>query len=721
MRWPASFLFFFFATLVWSETAFSQRDHTESLKELAREGIAVYNKNNELGISATDEETIDKAITDYDANVISKILNKKNPALKFRDVYQKTLQGLNTENLEQSAKANSWLETCASENNRRKAHKCTISLGFLAILDDNNNSTLDWSLRSLDIANTFSEQESDYWYAQYQSNELLSIAFILDGNLDGAINAGTRLINSASKTQVQFGVYHFINNLAHLARTEIGPDAAIEILEEVLPTLDSVPVEGQEIMYYALGKNYTFTGDFETAMTYYSSLEKIVQRPDIKRAYLANLAFVSSELRDFDKAKKTAKDAKTLFENNLENSFGLNILKAEKNIAISEGKLALALNIDNEIDRIDDLLQERAISGNRIKLSKSLEIQNEKYQRETDKLQFDAELSSQKASARQTQLFLSFLALSILMAMLLAIYRGFKREQKLNAIIQVKNDTLERTNAHLTRTNENLGNTYRSLKVAHRQAMAGQEAKQKFIGVVGHELRTPLNPIINLASVLEGKATDTKDKALLKAIKNAGKRLHIIVENMLAISSSDKDSRVFIEMVDVVYDVKTIIEEFLPDIKERNQALRKEGSFLNVNVYKHPDLKENQVSNKIIFRSVVRNLVDNALKFTQSGDISLHLRPRRSGPGFEFEIRDTGQGMDINKIDQLMRPFEQAEMGLGRSHEGAGLGLAVVQKYCEQLGAKLDIRSTLNSGTRIIIDFPEPAHETDTGKLLKVA
>ena len=77
--------------------------------------------------------------------------------------------------------------------------------------------------------------------------------------------------------------------------------------------------------------------------------------------------------------------------------------------------------------------------------------------------------------------------------------------------------------------------------------------------------------------------------------------------------------------------------------------------------------------------------------------------------------------MDTDKIDQFMRPFEQAEMGLGRSHEGAGLGLAVVQKYCEQLSAKLSILSTVGKGTRIIIDFPEPVHESETGKLLKVA
>ena len=715
--------FFFALSIVfgYAGSSAAQQSHADSLKELARKGVAVYGEINVSGVLESDERIIDRAITDYDADVISEILNKKEPSLNYRDVYTNTLLGLDTENQPVSTKAKDWLDNCSNSDNKPKAFKCTISLGFLAILDDNNNLTLDWSLKAVDIANSFDETDEGYWYAQYQSNELLSIAFILDGNIDGAINAGDKLINSASKAKVKFGAYHFINNIAYLARTEIGPEAAIDILKEVLPTLDSVPLEGQEIMYYALGKNYTYVNDFEAANKYYTSLEKIVQRPDIKRAYLANMAFVSSKLNDFDKAKKNAAEAKMLFENKLENSFGLNILLAEKNIAISEGKLSLALEIDEEIDRIDELLQERAISGNRIKLSKSLEIQNEKNRRETDKLQFEAQLAAQDATARRTQLLLSTAALIFLMGLVAFIFRSYRREQDLNAEIQTKNEELKDVNADLNETNKDLRRTFDRLKVAHRQAMAGQDAKQKFIGVVGHELRTPLNPIINLSEVLESRETNPKDKALLKAIKNAGKRLHIIVENMLAISSADADSRVFIEMVDVVYETKMVVEEFIPDMRDRNQELKAEGLFLNVNVYKHPDLKLHQINNKIILRSVVRNLFDNAIKFTRHGDIAVHLLPRKQGPGFRLEVRDTGPGMDKTKIEQFTRPFEQAEMGLGRSHEGAGLGLAVVQKYCEQLGASMEIKSTIGKGTTIIVDFPEPAHEIATGKLKKVA
>lgn len=708
-------------SLLWTPAAIAQQDLTESLKELARKGIAVHNEARKSGIIANDEQIIDKAITDYDAEVIARILDKKRPDLKYRRVYAQTLKGLDTENPIGSAEANDWLVECASGENKHVAHKCTISLGFLAILDDNNNLTLDWSLKSLDIANSFGEQNEDYWYAQYQSNELLSIAFILDGNLDGAINAGTRLIDSASKTKVKFGAYHFINNLAYLARTEIGPEAAIEILKEVLPTLDTVPIDGQEIMYYALGKNYTYIGDYEAANNYYSALEKIVQRPDIKRAYLANTAYVGSMLGNFEQAKQNAAEARVLFENNLENSFGLNILVAEKNVAISEGHLSEALQIDEEIDRIDELLQEQAISANRVKLSKSLEIQNEKNQRETDKLQFDAELSEQQAKSRSIQLFLSTAALIFLLGLAFYIFRSYKREQKLNTEIQTKNNELEESNYQLESAHDTLQRTFDELQVAHKQALAGQDAKEKFIGVIGHELRTPLNPIINLAGVLEDSSQNPREKALLTAIKNAGKRLHIIVENMLAISSSDENSKIYVEPIDVVENTTTILREFGAEIASKVTELKRTGETLKVNVLKSPKLNAQQYCNKVIYRSVVRNLFDNALKFTRSGVVVIELRPRPDGSGFVFVIRDSGAGMETSKISDLMEPFQQAEMDLGRAYEGAGLGLTVVQKYCEQLGAKLSIESTVNVGTKITIDFPTPAYQASTGKLLKAA
>jgi len=691
------------------------------LKRLANKAIEANEAQRNLTPVKTDIQKLDHAITEYDSNEILGILANLDSNIEFKEVYKFTVEVFEGGDKNKTASALDWLENCAENTPVKKAHKCTISLGFLALLDDEIGSTLDWSLKSLDLAKNFSDSDTDYWYAQYQSSELMLIAFILDGNIQGALNAGNNYVDSALKSKVEFGAYNFVNNLSYLARTEINPEAALEILKEVLPSIETLAQSEQEIMYYALGKNYTYVEQYQTAIEYYNLLENVVERPDVKRAYLANAAYVNSKLGNLSKAKENADEARQLFENNLESEFGINILKAEKNIAQQTGDLSEALSVDARLDQLVKRLNEEALSANRNKLSKSLQVQNEKNERERDKLKFDAELSFQQATARKNQLMISFIALCFLMGLVAYMFRSYRREQKLNAEISGKNDELEGVNADLSEAHDNLSNTFQRLKVAHRQAMAGQDAKQKFIGVVGHELRTPLNPIINLSSVLEEKAENPREKALLKAIRDAGKRLHIIVENMLAISSSDEDSRVYIEKVDVVYETRTTVEEFSAAMRDRNKELRKSGEALRVQVYKHPALKVEQISNKIIYRSIVRNLFDNAFKFTPSGEIDVRLNPDHNSSGFVLEISDTGPGIPLEKIESFMKPFEQAEMGLGRSYEGAGLGLAVVQKYCEQLGAKMRIQSQVGEGTKISVSFPEPAHEGDTGKLLKVA
>lgn len=702
-----------------SQIAFAKIDN--DFVNLAKVALDAFEEQQKQKLTQSLETRIDVALSEHDSAEVFKLLEQNPSYTEFRDIYSKTSEIFSMENSENKKTAVTWLEKCAQSASYYRAHKCSISLAILSVQNMDTSALLDWATKASEISSTLREDDERYWYMQKQSFDFMTIAFIYERNIDEAIHFGGKYVEAGLKSKDRVQSFYLINNIAYLARVEIGVELAIKILEVANENIELLDDENKEILFYSLGRNHLAAGDYKTAYKYYSEFLKYESRDDLSNAAKGNLALIYSQLGKFDLAKKYADEAEVAYQGNLESEIGLNILTARKNIAVAEQSFAIALRIDEELDRVDDILEERAISSHRARLSKNLQIAGERQKRETDKLQYEAQLSAQRAKASRTQLFLSLCALVFLVGLVTYVFRSFRKEKRLNAEIQEFNNELERKNKELYIAHANVTNTFEQLQIAHRRAMAGQEAKQKFIGVVGHELRTPLNPIINLSEVLEARETDPKDKALLKAIKNAGKRLHIIVENMLAISSADKDSRVFIEMVDVVYEATTVVEEFVPDIKERNEKTISEGKYININVYKHPDLKSQCVSNKIIYRSIVRNLFDNAVKFTAHGEISVHLQLRKGGPGFQLEIRDTGQGMDTEKISEFMRPFEQAEMGLGRSHEGAGLGLAVVHKYCEQLGAKMQINSTVGKGTRITIDFPEPAHEEDTGKLLKVA
>ncbi len=710
-------IFVLITLCTWNE---ADAQDVKGLKELAQHAIDAHFFQSSGGTKTTLETELDKHISQYNWQEIDRILSETD-GTKFREVYSKTGAFLAKEvdNVEMDSRL--WLERCVDGPDKEMSHKCAISLSSISVLENNHIAALDWAYRANKITEEFPNTHPRYWYMQYQNNAFLLIAFIYDGNIEEASDSGKRYVDAALKAEVHLESFFLINNISYLARNEIGPEAALDILRVAEANVDEISKENQEVLYYALAKNYSANDQNLIALRYYEKFDSVKSRGDLERAALANLALIFSELERWDESKDALKRAKPLFEGDLNSAHGMNMLLAEKNIAISENRLMDALDIDANIDKIDDLLEERAISSNRNRLSKNLQIVGERQKRETDRLSYEAQLSEQEAAASRRQFLLTLIALFFVLVLASWVYRSYLREQKLNKVIKVKNDELEESNQQLEGANDRLQRTFDDLKVAHKQALAGQEAKEKFIGVIGHELRTPLNPIINLAGVLEDKTENLRDRALLKAIKNAGKRLHIIVENMLAISANDESTKVYVEPMDVVENTTTILREFKSEIQSKVTELRRTGENLKVNILKDSNLDEKYFNNKVIYRTIVRNLFDNALKFTRDGEIAIELRRRKNGNGFVFIIRDTGAGMEPKKIDELVEPFQQAEMDLGRAYEGAGLGLAVVQKYCEQLGAKLEIDSKVNIGTTITIDFPEPPYQPETGRLMKVA
>lgn len=707
-------------------TSWSQDDnHADALKqfvELSKSAIDLYEIQLQGSLNEFRELRLDEAVSEYDgAKIVELLKNNDKRESGFQEVYRKTAVVFEQPESKGANDALDWLVNCAERENLVRAHKCSISLGMISLSKFETTALLDWANRAKEISSSLPKSHARYWQMQHQSNDLLLIALIFDRNVTEVSAIGRSYVESAKRSNIKLKTASLINNIAYLANKELGPNAAIEVLEPAREKMEVFSEEEQGVIYYSLGKNHMLARQFETALSHYRQFEKLDNRADLVPAAKANLAYIYANLGMVEESEKAIAIARDGLAGSLETNLGLHILKAQKLNAINSEHYSLALSLVDEIDRVDDLLDEREFSANRNRLSKNLQLTVERQKRETDRFAYEAQLSEQQAAASRRQLLLSLTALFFVLGMATWIFRGYRREQKLNAEINNKNAALVESNYQLEGAHDRLQSTFDELRVAHKQALAGQDAKEKFIGVIGHELRTPLNPIINLASVLEEKTENPRDRALLKAIKNAGKRLHIIVENMLAISSSDETTKIYIETVDVVENTTTIVREFHSEIQSKKTELKRSGENFKVNVLKEPDLTTEQFSNKVIYRSIVRNLFDNALKFTRNGEVIIELRKRMEGPGFVFVIRDSGVGMEPKKINELIEPFQQAEMDLGRAYEGAGLGLAVVRKYCEQLGAKLMIDSKVNMGTQITIDFPEPSYVAKTGQLLKVA
>ena len=227
-----------------------------------------------------------------------------------------------------------------------------------------------------------------------------------------------------------------------------------------------------------------------------------------------------------------------------------------------------------------------------------------------------------------------------------------------------------------------------------------RQVKSDFLSNVSHELRTPLSVVVGFVYLLLnqviGKLTEEQQRVLETVYRNSEELLELI-DNVLWITSLNAgDAAATVEKFDareVVYEV----------IKRYERPLREKGLILSVNLPSHeiPFL-----SDRAKVERIFQNVFNNAVKFTPQGEISIRAQPSTDNASLEFEVSDTGIGIEKNRIDSIFEPFHQVDASIHRSFSGLGLGLTVARRMAEILGGTLEITSTPNVGTRVVMKFP---------------
>ena len=110
-------------------------------------------------------------------------------------------------------------------------------------------------------------------------------------------------------------------------------------------------------------------------------------------------------------------------------------------------------------------------------------------------------------------------------------------------------------------------------------------------------------------------------------------------------------------------------------------------------------------ADEVRLRQVILNLLSNALKFTESGEIVVSVHCDSAGAPFRIDVRDTGIGIPVDRADAIFNSFEQADSGTARRFGGTGLGLAISRSLCEQMGFTLAVETEVGSGSTFIIDL----------------
>ena len=223
-----------------------------------------------------------------------------------------------------------------------------------------------------------------------------------------------------------------------------------------------------------------------------------------------------------------------------------------------------------------------------------------------------------------------------------------------------------------------------------------------FLANMTHEIRTPMNAIIGLSHLALKTPLDKKQRDYVQKVHTAGTSLLAILNDILDVSKIEA-GRLDLETTDFTLDeVIGTVTTFTAQ-----KAHEKGLEFL---AHVAPGIPERLSGDPLRLGQILTNLVNNAVKFTETGEIRLDIRELgRTDDEVELKlsVRDTGIGMTPAQASKLFQPFTQADMSTTRKHGGTGLGLTICRRLVELMGGRIWLESTPGKGSTFYFTIPE--------------
>ncbi len=241
------------------------------------------------------------------------------------------------------------------------------------------------------------------------------------------------------------------------------------------------------------------------------------------------------------------------------------------------------------------------------------------------------------------------------------------------------------------------------LRAAKERAEVNDRLKSAFLMNMSHEIRTPLNGMLGCVDLLDLVEIRSDERVeLIDIIRRSGARLLTTIESILEISRIESgEVSVTPAPIDLEEVYTFLYDFFLTQAQEKHLALRI--------AHCEPDCIRHIVSDRHMFETIFINLIRNAIKFTREGEVEFGCR--RNGDDTLFFVRDTGEGIPIDKLDTIFERFVQSdsETNRNRQYEGSGLGLTIVRSYVLALGGRLHVDSEPGRGSTFTFTIsPEP-------------
>jgi PAS domain S-box-containing protein len=241
----------------------------------------------------------------------------------------------------------------------------------------------------------------------------------------------------------------------------------------------------------------------------------------------------------------------------------------------------------------------------------------------------------------------------------------------------------------------------RNLEKARQLAEETAKIKEQFLANMSHEIRTPMNGIIGLARILSNTKLDTEQARYLHAIRNCSDNLLVIINDILDFSKIEAGKMNF-------ETVEFSIDEVAGQTIELFQSKADEKS-LQLIFEKDPVIPQTVNGDPTRLSQILNNLVSNAIKFTESGEVRIRIRlagRKAEKVTIQFEVRDTGIGIPEKILPTIFDSFTQASSDTTRKFGGTGLGLTIVKRLIELQSGDIQVKSKHGSGTTFQFELP---------------